>query len=238
VSAAAADVAELDPQPALEALWGLDRVRLSIIGARIFGRGSEAPVDVMLSNGETLRMKALAEMAKPQKLMAEIAACAGVVPKLNSQQALHSVVLVRQLAEHEETIDENATAAEWGADYLQAATVLDVDLNDQAERWAAFSRLRTHDPAAVAREDARGLAACGIVLRHHDGSQLVRAGWFHQYVRTLDGTVGPTALGARMLRVGWTRRGASGRVKATAPGRREELGWNFWIVRDGWEAGR
>jgi hypothetical protein len=41
-----------------------------------------------------------------------------------------------------------------------------------------------------------------------------------------------------MLRVGWQKRGVSGRIKASAPSRPASLGWNFWTVPAGWEETR
>ena len=145
---------------------------------------------------------------------------------------------MRALAERQQAVSENEIAVDWGASYLQAADVLDVDLNDQGERWAAFERLQNHDPWSRAREDGTSIAACGLVLRHIDGIRLVRCGWFAQYVRTLDAGTSQTALGARMARAGWTRRGGSGRIKATAPGREDTRGWNFWTVPADWEKSR
>ena len=89
----------------------------------------------------------------------------------------------------EETIDDNAVAFEWGVDYLQGADVLDINIDDQLERWAAFERLDAHDPAHWAREAQINLAQAQLILRHTDGTRYVRAGWFHQYVRTVDNSV-------------------------------------------------
>lgn len=132
-------------------------------------------------------------------------------------------------------ITDNEIACDWGAAYLQGADVIDLDFNDQAQRWGAFSRLERHDPLGKARETGVSVAAAGIVLRHEDGTRLVRCGWFFQHVRTLDSGVGQAALATRMARVEWNRRGGSGRIKATAPSHRGTLGWNFWTVPPAWE---
>lgn len=42
----------------------------------------------------------------------------------------------------------------------------------------------------------------------------------------------------RMLRVGWYKRNASGRIKATSPHMPEEIGWNFFAVPDDWSGSR
>jgi hypothetical protein len=41
-----------------------------------------------------------------------------------------------------------------------------------------------------------------------------------------------------MERIGWHRRGQTGRIKATAPGRTGSLAWSFYLVAHGWEDDR
>lgn len=62
----------------------------------------------------------------------------------------------------------------------------------------------------------------------------MRSEWFHRYARSLSPRETPATVGARMLRVGWERRGREGRIKATAPGRQATLQWAFWVVPAGW----
>jgi len=131
--------------------------------------------------------------------------------------------LTRTLAEHHAAMTDNDHAISWGIEYLQVADVLDVDLNDQAQRWGAFSRLKGLDG--------------GTVLRHLDGSMLVRIGWFRAWVRIdQDHTIPAQQVQQRMMRVGWRIRGGigGGRVKATCPGRTATLVWTFYDVPPDW----
>ena len=228
-----------DPMTAAEqlaALLDLPSVGLGIRGARVYGRGRTARVEIDLSNGDVMTFDQARIMMRPAELAAETVACAGATPKIKGQDATRAFALVRALAEHRETSTDNDVAIGWGMDYLQAAPVLDVDINDQAARWDAFNRLGQIEPYAQARENGGSVAAAGLVLRHHDGTRLVRAGWFLGYVRHQEAAIGQAHLSQRMASVGWTRRGHHGRIKATCPNRPEVLAWNFHLVPADWEA--
>lgn len=222
----------------LAVLLELPSVGLTVQKVSTFGDGGRASVEILLSNGETMEFESLREMTRPAVLAAELAACARVGPKINGQRAIQVAIAVSHLAERQQAFSDNDIAIDWGATYLQAAEVIDVDINDQGARWAAFSHLELSDPLAKSRVEGTGIATASIVLRHTDGDRLVRAGWFYQHVRSLDAGVGQSALTLRMLRVGWLRRGRSGRVKATCPARPGVLGWNFWTVPGTWEDDR
>ena len=207
-------------------LFNLPTVGLKILGAKIFGQGSRATVEIEISNGETLVWDTLRDMTRPASLVAEIVACTGACPNLKQPQAVKAVALVRTLAEHEQAFTDNNIAVDWGISYLQAAETLDVDINDQRQRWEAFTRLAKY-PAAE--------PTLGIVLRHVDDSRYVRSGWFLRYVKASDTTIGPAALAICMMRVGWIKRGKEGRIIARHPDFERSQSWNFWIVQKGWE---
>lgn len=225
----------------LTVLFDLPSVGLRVTGARRFGSGSGASVEIDVSSvdgrgsGETLSFETTRDMASPAVLSAELVACTGAIPKMTRAQALKAVALTRTLAEHQTTASANDVASEWGLTFLQAADTLDVDLNDQAARWSAFSRLGEIEPYTIARENGRSIASACIVLRHSDGTKFVRAGWFQSHVRTLEVGVGQQQIAQRMARVGWTRRGSTGRIKATPPGRHGQLAWSFFLVPATWE---
>ncbi|MGI8731138.1 MAG: hypothetical protein ACR2LK_14345 [Solirubrobacteraceae bacterium] len=219
----------------LAALLDLGSVGIDVRGARVYGRGRTARVEVDLSNGETMVFAEARLMMRPAELAAELVACTGATPKINGQKATRAFALVRALAEHSEIDTDNDVATAWGMDYLQAADVLDLDLNDQVERWAAFERLDHIEPLAIAREHGRSLAAAGLVLRHQDGSRLVRTGWFLGHVRQHETAIGQAEIARRMAAVGWSRRGQRGRIKATCPGRAAVRAWNFHLVPADWE---
>lgn len=216
----------------------------SVRGARVTGQGSRAAVEIDLANGDTMLFDSVRDMTRPAILIAEIAACAGVAVALKQPAAVQAVVLVRAMAEHSRATNDNDAAIDWGIDYLQSATVLDVDLDDQRQRWGAFSRMRDAqgdvERAAFApdRDRDNTYAAATIALRSHTGARYIRAGWFQRFVTRQDSTISRQAVTVRMLRVGWQIRAHSGRIKATCPGRPETLGWNFLVAPDGWEKSR
>lgn len=216
----------------------LPSVNITITGARIVGRGGGASADVFLSDGSALTFDHLRDAGKPTALAIEVAACTGATPKLNGAQALRVIALLRTLAEHEAAFDGDEIAREWGTAFLQAAPVLDLDMADQVARWQAFSHLATIDPfERRATGEAPSVASTAKVLRHQeDGSRFVRTGWFRAHVRSEE-SISSTELANRMQRVGWDRRGTSGRIKATRPDFPDELVWTFYRVPAGWETG-
>lgn len=214
----------------LEVLFDLPVHGLSVVGADIYGSGSRAGVEIVLSNGETMTFDQLREMANPSILAAELVACTGATPKITKPVALTAIALVRTIAKTHRTMTDNDAARDWGASYLQTATIIDFDLDDQHERWGAFSQLNEIDPS----RDPVGVPPPSTVLRHVDGTRLVRASWFGDYVRRMD-TVSTRDIPMRMSRVGWHRRGSEGRIKASRPGFRDTLQWSFYLVAEGWE---
>lgn len=213
----------------LAALLDLGSVGVTIRGARIVGRGSRASADIYLSDKTEVNFETLRDVAHQTRLAVEIAACTGATPKLNPRQAVQAVALLRALAEHHETFTADQIATAWGVEFLQGASDVPVDIDDQVSRWAAWSELEAHRP------DERGRPGDYLVLVDREGDRLVRAGWFRAFVRAEDTTVSPQEIAHRMLRVGWQRRGADGRVKATRPGHHGQLVWPFYIVPAGWE---
>ena len=224
----------LEAAEQLAALLDLPAVGVHVTSVSMFGQGASASLDVHLSNGETMLFASIRDMVRPQTLAAELVACAGATPQLKQPQAVQAVRLARIIAERTQAATEDDLAVDWGLEYLQAAETIDVDLNDQAQRYRAFELLSHRDPWAHAREQGGSYAAATIVLRDQSGDRLVRSGWFLRHVREFTSRETPASLAARMLRIGWQRRGTAGRIKARPPGRPGELVWAFWIVPAGW----
>jgi hypothetical protein len=223
----------------LTTLLGLDRVGLSVTGARVVGRGSRASADLYLSDGSTVTFDSLRDFANSTRLEVEIVACTGATPSLTKRKAHRATALLCELAEHQETFTADEIARDWAVSYLQAADRLDLDMDDQAARWAAFERLNRHDPWAEARERGSSLAHTAIVLVHLDGTRFVRTSWFYAYARSQDARAGGNAeIAQRMERVGWHRRGTLGRIKATRPELPGQLAWSFFDVAASWEDDR
>lgn len=221
----------------LERLLGLDKLApaLKITAASVIGAGADAAAFVTLSDGSELRFRSLREMCQPGTLAAEVVATTGAVPKLNQQLAMIAVSLLKRYARHIRSLSETDEAIEWGVCFLQAADTLDVDVNDQAERWGGFEALSGVDPRARHKESGISIAAASTILRCVDGSRLVRTDWMRAYVRSIEPRMTPSQVATLMQRVGWQRRGSEGRWKATRPGLPGQLNWAFWIVPSGWE---
>lgn len=207
---------------------------LTIAEASVIGDGADATAYISYSDDTEMSMT-LREMCSPSKLMAEVVATTGAVPKLNQQRAMQAVALLKRHAQHIRSMSETDEAVEWGVNFLQAAETIDVDLMDQGERWAAFSKLAETDPRARHRECNISVAAASIVLRGVDGTRLVRTDWMRAYVRSIEPRTTPAQIAALMQRVGWQRRGKEGRWKATRPGLPGQLNWSFWIVPKDWD---
>jgi len=219
----------------LAELLGLPKVGLGIRGARIVGRGAKASADIFLSDDSVMTFETLRDVGTVNRLALEVAACTGALPKLKAPQALQAVALLRTIAEHQETFSDDQIAREWGTSYLQAATTDDVDLEDQADRWRAFSSLAHVDPTTDRyRSESPSIAAASIVLVARNGARLVRCGWFRAHVRAEE-NISATEVAQRMLRVGWQRRGVTGRIKASRASRPGQLAWSFYEVATGWE---
>jgi hypothetical protein len=222
----------------LAQLLGLPSVGLTIVGARIVGKGSRASADLYLSDGSEVTFETLRDFANPTRLAVEIAACTGATPSLKAPMALRAMALLRSISERRESFTADQIAFDWGATYLQSASTLEADMNDREGRWRAFSELERHDPWSVSRERGGTLAHAGKVLVHMGGTRFVRCGWFHSYVRTMDASAGGNAdIAQRMERIGWLRRGTRGRIKATRQGFPGQLAWSFFEVPKSWEDG-
>lgn len=235
----AADVltaGEPQPTPAetLAGLLQLPSVGLSITRAIIHGHGSRASADVFLSDGTIVQFESLRDFANASKLAVEVTATTGATPRLKAPDAQNALALLRALATHEEVMDADDVSRDLGVQFLQSAEVLDLDMNDQAQRWGAFSYLSEIDPGETARCEGRAYARCCTVLRDLSGNRYVRCGWFWGHARDLDRGVSQAELAHRMERVGWGRRGSRGAIKATSPARDASLIWTFYLVPKGW----
>jgi hypothetical protein len=222
----------------LTKLLGLEQISRTVIGAEVFGRGVAASVDLHLSGDLKVTFDRFGDIGKPAALTAHLMTTLGVEQTLKGPQAIHAGSLIFRLARHHGEEDADAIAREWGVEFLRLAPVGEVDLQDQASRWRAFSRLAQLSPQRDAGEDrsAHSLACAAVVLEATNGVRLVRSGWFLAYVRREVGGMDPGALATRMERVGWRRQGAEGWIKATCPDDpRRTLRWRFYNAPEGWE---
>jgi hypothetical protein len=226
---------ELSPAEQLTAMFDLESVGVTVIGARIVGVDSRATADLYLSDGTVIVFESLRDFATPARLTLELALATGATPQIKPQQAIRAVALLGALAERHRGATLDEISVEWGQTFLQSAETLDVDIADGGDRWAAFQHLEKVDPYGRARQENITIAQASVVLLNVDGTRFVRAGWFRQFVKGEDPGTSIRDIPMRMERVGWRRRNSRGQIKATAPGRRAELGWPFYVVPAGWE---
>lgn len=230
-----------DPAAALARLLRLpEGVAIAPGGCRIVGTGMSASADIALSNGVTMTFERIDQLTNARSLRTIAMIAAGVDPKVKGEQGMRALELLRELASLVESQTSDQESIEWGLDFLARAEVIDCDWSDQGERWAAASRLRRcRGEVEAARREGRDIAAASAVARHLDGTRYVRAGHVHEYVRSLNPQVGgATAVNHRMLRIGWTRQGSQGRIKATPPGAVNGSGpfsATYLIVPPDWE---
>lgn len=227
---------DIDPVEAAEeltAILDLESAGVKVRSARIVGRGTNATADLYLSDGTAVFFERIRDFATPARLMAEIAICTGATPRIKLPQAMRALALLRSIATHNKSVDVDDISIDWGISFLQSAAVRDVDMNDQLQRWQAFCELEKLD----AQMGTAPVGAAGmVVLRHVESdTRYVRTGWFKAFVRQEDGSVSPQQIRQRMERVGWQKRGSTGRIKASCPGRPQELAWSFYVVPKDWE---
>jgi hypothetical protein len=223
----------------LTELLALKQIGLEVISATVFGSGNAASVDLHLSHGAKVTFERFADIAKPAALSAHLVTNLGLVRTFKTMEAMLVGALIHRLAEHRSDQGADETAREWATEFLRFAPTQEVNLDDQAERWRAFSSIAPLDPLRDATDERSACAlACASVVLVDPGSgvRLVRCGWFLSYVRRhVGGLYTPTTLGTQMARVGWERRGTEGWIKATCPTDERFLRWRFYIVPKGWE---
>jgi hypothetical protein len=189
----------------LNALLALDQVDKRIDRVQVYGRGGRAHVCLYLDDGGRIVLDPLGACASPAKLSLELASQAGATPTLKSQDVQQAVRLFYVLGDHHQAGEIADRAWELGAEYLRAAVVAEVKMDDQASRWAAFVALDKSK-----RDD--------VVLVDQTGTRYVRTQWFTEHLRNRSGPGEPAALTNELERLGWSKAGREGRIKATQPG--------------------
>ena len=205
----------------LDALLGFADVGRRIDRVKTFGRGSTAIVHLELDGGTKLVLDPIGKFATVGKLTAELALTVGATPKLKATDVIEVLRLIRQLGQHHENVELEDRAWELGADYLRAAVIAEATMAEQASRWEAFVALERSK-----RDDM-------ILWDQATGMRYVKVGGFASFVRVRVGVAEPIL--REMLALGWRKRGAEGRIKATRPGFRQALIFRFFEVPRGWE---
>jgi Bifunctional DNA primase/polymerase, N-terminal/Primase C terminal 1 (PriCT-1) len=205
----------------LTSLLGLDTIGKRIDNVRSYGRGSNATTHVDLDDGNRIVLDPVGKFSTVSKLTVELALTTGATPKLSTDAVLRVLVLLSKLSEQHESVEIEDRAWELGSDWLRAAAIGEVDMGDQASRWAAF--------CALERSTAHNV----VLVDRGTGTRYVRIGWFAEHVRRHAG-VADTVLRA-MPSLGWHKCGTDGQIKATRPGFNQSMRFRFFQVPRGWE---
>jgi hypothetical protein len=205
----------------LTKLLGLDAIGREIDGVQVFGRGTRAIVHIDLDNGERIVLDPVGAFTTINKLTAELALTVGASPTLKASDVTRVLVLIKKLGRHFEAFETEDVAWEIARDYLRAAPLAEIDMSDQAQRWAGFCKLEASAAQNIVLEDTS------------TGERFVRVGWITAYARIRSGQAEPILRALRAL--GWTKRGSEGRIKATQPGLGNTLNFKFFVVPKGWE---
>jgi hypothetical protein len=102
-------------------------------------------------------------------------------------------------------------------------------MDDQASRWKAFEALERWRDARNCRDQE------AVLLNAGTGGRYVRTQWFTEYLRGRSNPGETAALMTELERLGSSKAGSEGRIKATEPGFGRTSQWAFLIVPNGWE---
>ena len=207
-----------------------------VLGVQLYGRGSRGVAYIQLASGNEIVLDTIGRYSSVGSMTAELAVQAGSEPELKAKDVVRILRLIHDLAEHYTAHEREDQAADLGFSYLRAAQAELVDMADQASRWRAFNVLDTVDPVSASRAEGTSVATGSVVLEDEKtGLRYVRVTWFKAYVRQQAAPGEAEAISRAMQRLGWTKPGSDGQIKATAPGRADTLHWAFFVVPRGWE---
>ena len=205
---------------------GLTSVGKQVVAVRVFGRGAKAYVSLLLHNGEKVILDPLGHSSTPGKLTLELAAQAGATPSLKMPDVAAMVRLFYLLGEHHEALGVEERAWDLAAQYLRDAVIADVVMSDQSSRWDAFCALQRYD---------RDPRIDVVLLDGETNVRYVRIQWLGEYLRVRTAPSESTAMLTALERLGWSKAGSEGRIKATQPKIGGTLQWAFYSVPAGWE---
>lgn len=214
----------------------------AVTGADIYGRGPSAIVDVIFGDGGKMTFERYSDITKPTALATYLATHGRGCRAFKGPEALAIAGAIHALAKHHAESTDDDHIRECATEFLRVAPAFEADLQDQAERWRAFSVLAGMNPARDGGEDRSALTIAAnstVLVDKSTGKRLVRTGWFQQFVKREHGGIySPAILAIRAERIGWTQPNGQGRIKATNPMDSRQLAWAFYIVEADWEGGQ
>jgi hypothetical protein len=240
-----------DPRPAiceqLTRLLRVDTADLIVVGADLYGvLGPNAGCAIHLCDihGQviTIEIAKYSALLSAASLTTHVAGFTGVGEHYDRKTCAKVAGLVARLAGLDNAGRESDLAAEIGLHYLATAPT-EHFVDDTAGRWEMWRRLSEIDPAALAAVAHEGRAKYGPVPVDESGTRYVRTDWLLNCARA-DFGYGYEAseLLGHMERLGWRRRGAGRRIKATwptdpnkQPPKPRTLLMSFLLVPAGWE---
>ena len=215
---------------------GLDKPR-QVVNVEMFGRGTSAVAVIDLANGKKITFDTVGHHATPTKLMVELALQVGTTPTIKGPDVVRILKLLHDLGRIHAEHERDEQARDHAFTYLRASPVEAARMDDQGDRWRAFSILDALDPVSAARLDGTSVAHRSLVIEDTEtGLRFVRVTWFKAYVRQQAGPGDAEAISRAVQQLGWRKPGTEGRIKATGPGPNRTLQWTFFVVPKGWEA--
>jgi hypothetical protein len=226
----------------LATLLGFAEAGVDVRWIRMVGNGSTAAVEIGLSNELVIFTERFGDLWTPAGLSKFVTQNTGVrVVGVKKDEAEEANALIRRLARLEHATTTADLGRDHAGDFLRDAPVGEFALNDQASRYDAFVELDELNPVK-ALEDAdlfgpTSIAAASKVLRDAPtGDRYVHCGHLFADVRRRGQVGHPAELARRMELAGWTRRGKSGRIKATPPhGLGRPVVIPLWRISADWE---
>jgi len=223
-----------------------------VVSTHVGGHGSNAGASIMLDDGYTIEFDSFGQVAQSAALADQLATTVGITTDFNRIQARRVAALVRLAASRADELRDYSVYVDAALRLLALAEAIDFDLVNQADRWLAWSRVDSIDPAEIPeppeleteaqrrKRESRTAETYArrvvIPVDRATGVQFVRTGWLQEFMRlTLGSSSTPTRARKAMLRAGWKVRGKNGRIKATNPiNGDDELPIGFYLVPRDW----
>ena len=177
-----------------------------------------------------------AATSSARALAQEIRLQIGTDPSIKKDDLGRLDVLIGQFCKVVQAMTVQDRAVELGRTFLQEAETLDVDLDDQAQRYAALKQLKDRHPIARAKADGTSAVTACIVLRDNVGRRYVRISWFVDFVKANAVSRQVGAIVEAMESPGmWSRLNDSkSRMKGTDPDTKDHVWQALYEVPANW----
>jgi hypothetical protein len=177
-----------------------------------------------------------AATSSARALAQEIRLQIGTDPSIKKDDLGRLDVLIGQFCKVVQAMTVQDRAVELGRTFLQEAETLDVDLDDQAERYIALKQLKDRHPIAKAKADGTSAVSACLVLRDNVDRRYVRISWFVDFVKANAVSSQVGAIVEAMESPGmWSRlNNSKSRMKGTDPVTKDHVWQALYEVPANW----